>query len=467
MPAKLLISPRLGEMSGRTEGGNLGLRRGGYVHDAALSRLRAGRAGAVCGPRGRARRCGDAAAGRPVPRHGRRGPAPPHLPDRERDRREPVPAAGIHHSRLPRPYRQPRGHAAPLRLSRRGFSPAPRRAFGVFPGRHRGFGRRRYGRGRRALAGRRACADQDAAAARGEACITLGDQGVFEAVLAGLGLPRGWQMRLTRAFGSPAALAAALADLADPPRGARAGRRSGGAGDGRRAGAARRPHRGFDGGGRVLARRRPRARRDRAPADREIDLEERAAFGRRARCAEGVPQDRGAAGRRARRAGGVRPRRRPVADDRAGALFRAGRRHRGGRLAAGRNPLRRVLRTAARLLHRARLRDRGRGGAARRSPAAAATTGCSPCWGRKRRFPAWGFRCGSTASRNCGGRDNRDDCLPPLRLGFASTPLPHCVGARMGVGIAAGVSSPRSIGGEVSAQQTERASTSDLWRPAL
>ncbi len=50
--------------------------------------------------------------------------------------------------------------------------------------------------------------------------ITLGDQSVFEAVLAGLGLPRGWQMRLTRAFGSPETLTAALADLAEPPRGA-------------------------------------------------------------------------------------------------------------------------------------------------------------------------------------------------------------------------------------------------------
>ncbi|TIW97110.1 ATP phosphoribosyltransferase regulatory subunit [Mesorhizobium sp.] len=42
--------------------------------------------------------------------------------------------------------------------------------------------------------------------------VTLGDQTVFEAVLAALGLPRGWRMRLARAFGS------ALADLANPPR---------------------------------------------------------------------------------------------------------------------------------------------------------------------------------------------------------------------------------------------------------
>ncbi len=46
--------------------------------------------------------------------------------------------------------------------------------------------------------------------------VTLGDQSIFEAVLAALGLPRGWQKRLARAFGSPAALTAALADLATP-----------------------------------------------------------------------------------------------------------------------------------------------------------------------------------------------------------------------------------------------------------
>jgi len=48
--------------------------------------------------------------------------------------------------------------------------------------------------------------------------VTLGDQSVFEAVLAALGLPRGWRMRLARAFGSHDMLEAALADLADPPR---------------------------------------------------------------------------------------------------------------------------------------------------------------------------------------------------------------------------------------------------------
>lgn len=48
--------------------------------------------------------------------------------------------------------------------------------------------------------------------------ITLGDQTVFEAVLAALGLPRGWQKRLIRAFGAPGLLASALEDLADPGR---------------------------------------------------------------------------------------------------------------------------------------------------------------------------------------------------------------------------------------------------------
>ena len=44
--------------------------------------------------------------------------------------------------------------------------------------------------------------------------VTLGDQALFEAVLAALGLPRGWRMRLARAFGNDALLDAALADLA-------------------------------------------------------------------------------------------------------------------------------------------------------------------------------------------------------------------------------------------------------------
>lgn len=46
--------------------------------------------------------------------------------------------------------------------------------------------------------------------------ITLGDQAVFEGVLAALGLPRGWRNRLARAFGAPDALRAALAELSRP-----------------------------------------------------------------------------------------------------------------------------------------------------------------------------------------------------------------------------------------------------------
>jgi len=48
--------------------------------------------------------------------------------------------------------------------------------------------------------------------------VTLGDQTIFEAVLAALGLPRGWRMRLARAFGSADMLKSALADLANPPK---------------------------------------------------------------------------------------------------------------------------------------------------------------------------------------------------------------------------------------------------------
>ncbi|MBB6468614.1 ATP phosphoribosyltransferase regulatory subunit [Aminobacter lissarensis] len=51
-----------------------------------------------------------------------------------------------------------------------------------------------------------------------ELTVTVGDQAIFEAVLAALGLPRGWRMRLARAFGSAELLAAALGDLAAPTR---------------------------------------------------------------------------------------------------------------------------------------------------------------------------------------------------------------------------------------------------------
>lgn len=74
----------------------------------------------------------------------------------------------------------------------------------------------------RARADARSVADAHALLERllpeSELVVTLGDQSVFEAVLAALGLPRGWRMRLARAFGSANKLSAALADLANPPR---------------------------------------------------------------------------------------------------------------------------------------------------------------------------------------------------------------------------------------------------------
>ena len=44
--------------------------------------------------------------------------------------------------------------------------------------------------------------------------VVLGDQGLFEAFLAGLGLPESWQRRLVRTFGDDAAMQTALSDLA-------------------------------------------------------------------------------------------------------------------------------------------------------------------------------------------------------------------------------------------------------------
>ena len=70
--------------------------------------------------------------------------------------------------------------------------------------------------------------------------------------------------------------------------------------------------------------------------------------------------------------------------------------------AGRRDPLRRRLRPAARLLHRPGLRDRRRRRRRGRWPAAAATTGCSRCSARRSRSPASASRSGSTASSNCG-----------------------------------------------------------------
>lgn len=46
--------------------------------------------------------------------------------------------------------------------------------------------------------------------------VTIGDQAVFEAVVAALGLPSGWQRRLVRAFGQTDVLEAMIARLAKP-----------------------------------------------------------------------------------------------------------------------------------------------------------------------------------------------------------------------------------------------------------
>lgn len=71
-----------------------------------------------------------------------------------------------------------------------------------------------------AVADARSVADAHALLSRvlpgAQLVVTLGDQAIFEAVLAALGLPRGWRNRLARAFGAPEALRAALADLSRP-----------------------------------------------------------------------------------------------------------------------------------------------------------------------------------------------------------------------------------------------------------
>lgn len=46
--------------------------------------------------------------------------------------------------------------------------------------------------------------------------VVIGDQAIFEAVLAALGLAQGWQKRLARSFGDRAALGTALHDLEKP-----------------------------------------------------------------------------------------------------------------------------------------------------------------------------------------------------------------------------------------------------------
>ncbi|MBW3097108.1 ATP phosphoribosyltransferase regulatory subunit [Pseudohoeflea coraliihabitans] len=48
--------------------------------------------------------------------------------------------------------------------------------------------------------------------------VTLGDQAIFESVVAGLGVPAGWQARLVHAFGDADALEQTMARLASPPQ---------------------------------------------------------------------------------------------------------------------------------------------------------------------------------------------------------------------------------------------------------
>ena len=161
-------------------------------HPRAVRRARGG-AGRRPGP----------SAGRPVPRHGRRRSAPPHLPDRERDRRGALPAARIHHPRLPRPHRVAGRHAAAATpIWARCSASAARAATSSFRPASRTSARPTSPR-----ADARSMADAHALLARASCrastlTVTLGDQRVFEAVLAALGLPRGWQKRLARAFGS-------------------------------------------------------------------------------------------------------------------------------------------------------------------------------------------------------------------------------------------------------------------------
>ena len=96
--------------------------------------------------------------------------------------------------------------------------------------------------------------------------VTLGDQAVFEAVLAALGLPRGWQKRLARAFGAPELLGGrAGRSRQSGRRSAIARRRGRRAGHGGRAATPLAAHiEASDGGGRPVADRAA-ARRTRSP----------------------------------------------------------------------------------------------------------------------------------------------------------------------------------------------------------
>ena len=290
-----------------------------------------------------------------------------------------VPAAGIHHSGLPRPHRQPGRHAAPLFLSRRGVPPAPRRRQRILPGRHRGS--RRHATPPRADA--RSIADAHALLALALPGRRFGGHARRPGDLRG-GAGR-------------ARPAARLAHAARPRLrlGRDAGTRPLPTSPTRRA-TERWPSRSprwsptaistglsahiaaRHGGGRPVAVGRPHAGRHRAPPDREGRTAQRAPAPNEAFAAlKSVPGDRRAARR-------TRPRRwRPSPPD-AGAvagcgarqLRRARRGAREPRPAGRRDPLRCRLRPSARLLHRPGLRDRGAGRRRGRWPAAAATTGC-------------------------------------------------------------------------------------------
>ena len=113
-----------------------------------------------------------------------------------------VPAAGIHHSRLPRPHRASQA-GTPRRYSYLGEVFRQRREGGneFFQA-----GIEDLGDPTSPRADARSVADAHALLALAlpgqTLTVTLGDQAIFEAVLAALGLPRGWRMRLARAFGS-------------------------------------------------------------------------------------------------------------------------------------------------------------------------------------------------------------------------------------------------------------------------
>ena len=133
---------------------------------------------------------------------------------------------GIHHPRLPRPHRQPRRHAAPLFLSRRGVSPAPRGRQRVLPGRHRGSRRAatppRPMRARWPMRMALLALAAAGPAADGHARRPVGVRGGAGSPWPAARLANAAGARLRRA----AMLAAALADLADPPRNGRSPARS-------------------------------------------------------------------------------------------------------------------------------------------------------------------------------------------------------------------------------------------------